>query len=93
MGRLTPNGVTDEEREIIQRIISATYEKFKEVVTEGRSFAADANGGEGQNLVDDWEKFADGRIMTGKEAFDIGMVDELGNFDTAFERAKKLAGV
>lgn len=88
-----PEDVTEEEKEIIQGIISATFDRFKEVVSEGRHFAADTNRGEGQELVDGWEDYADGRILTGKEAFDLGMVDELGNFDTAFDRAQKLSGI
>ncbi len=87
------DAITDEERAIIQGIITASYDRFKEVVVEGRNFAADANNGAGRVLADNWVNFADGRILTGKEAYDIGFVDELGNFDTAVRRAKKLAGI
>jgi protease-4 len=88
-----PEEITDEERDIVQGIISSTFDRFKEVVNEGRKFSANANAGAGRRLDDTWEDFADGRLLTGKQAFDLGMVDELGNFDTAFERAQKLAGI
>ena len=35
---------------------------------------------------------ADGRILTGKQALAAGLVDELGNFEVAVERAAELAG-
>ena len=37
--------------------------------------------------------YADGRIFSGKQAHELGFVDELGNFDVAVKRAKKLAKV
>ena len=43
--------------------------------------------------MDDWKSYADGRVFSGKQAFDLGFVDELGNFDQAVERAQELGGV
>jgi protease-4 len=43
-------------------------------------------------LSDDWESYADGRILSGTEAFRIGFVDELGNFETAVAKARELGG-
>ena len=36
---------------------------------------------------------ADGRVLSGTEALKHGFVDELGDFDNAVERAKKIAGI
>jgi protease IV len=81
------------EQKMIQNIVDETYLKFKRVVAEGRARAAELNGGEGRPLAPNWEDFADGRILTGKQAYEQGFVDELGNFESAVRRARQLAGV
>jgi protease-4 len=40
-----------------------------------------------------WQDYADGRVLSGTEALRLGFVDELGNFDVAVKRAKKIAGI
>ena len=74
-------------------MIDETYEKFKTVVAEGRGRSAKENQGEGRALAKNWVDYADGRVLTGKQAHELGFVDELGNFDTAVRRAKKLADI
>ena len=37
--------------------------------------------------------YADGRVLSGTQAYDLGFVDELGNFRDAVDRAKKLVGL
>jgi protease-4 len=61
------------------------------MVAEGRQKAYQRNQSQGKKLVDQWEEYADGRVLSGKQAFDLGFVDELGNFKTAFNRAKQVA--
>ena len=39
------------------------------------------------------EKIADGRIFTGRQALDLGLVDKLGNIDDAIEEAASMAGI
>jgi protease IV len=82
-----------EERAMIQTLIDQTYTRFKRVVSEGRREAEVKNQGDGRALVRDWEAYADGRILSGRQAYDCGFVDELGDFEAAVKRAKKLAGV
>ena len=48
---------------------------------------------DGRALVSDWASYADGRVFSGKEARELGFVDELGGFDTAVKRTLKLAKV
>ena len=43
--------------------------------------------------AEDWADYADGRILSGTEAFKLGFVDELGTFDDAVKRAKTIAGI
>lgn len=70
-----------------------TFAKFKSVVKTGRERAASRNKGEGKTLVSNWEEYADGRVLTGKNAFELGFVDKLGNFQTALDVARKMAGI
>lgn len=78
---------------MIQDMIMETYGKFKQVVADGRKQAESKNNGAGRPLANNWEDFADGRVITGKHAYELGFVDELGNFETAVERTKKIAGI
>ncbi|KAB2671597.1 MAG: hypothetical protein DVB31_04320, partial [Verrucomicrobia bacterium] len=64
-----------------------------QVVREGRERAAKLNEDEGRKLAADWESVADGRIISGRAALEKGLVDELGNFDVAVQRALVLANI
>jgi protease-4 len=92
-GSRDPDSITAAETNMVQRLIDETYQKFKSVVAEGRGWAHEKNQEKGRPLASDWQAYADGRILSGKEAHQLGFVDELGDFDTATERAKELAGV
>jgi protease-4 len=82
-----------EEDHMIQSLIDETFSKFKEVVKTGRERAAKDNNGRGKSLADDWQDYADGRVLSGKQALNSGFVDELGDFHTAVERAQTLANI
>jgi protease-4 len=92
-GERAPEEIPPEERGMIQALIDQTYARFKEIVAEGRERAHQKNKGEGKVLVNDWKDYADGRVFSGTQAYDLGFVDDLGNFQDAVNRAKKLAGV
>lgn len=85
--------IDPEAMQMVQEIVDETHGRFKEVVRVGRTRAATLNQGAGRELVSGWEEYADGRILTGKKAYDLGFVDELGNFEDAVQRAKTIAGV
>ena len=88
--------ITQEERDMIQSMVNETFDKFKSVVAEGRASALKKNGGntdQGRTLAANWVQYADGRVLSGKEALNLGFVDELGNFDAAVARAQKLAKI
>jgi protease-4 len=89
----SPEEETAEEKAMVQGMIQETFDRFKAVVAEGRKYAAEQNKDEGRKLAADWEGLADGRILSGKTAFENGFVDELGNFDTAVDRALELTGL
>jgi len=84
--------ITPEERKMVQDLIDETFGRFKKIVREGRDLERRNKPGDGKALSDDWEEQADGRILSGTQAIGQGFVDELGDLDTATERALKLAG-
>jgi len=73
---------TEEERRKVLANMQEIYWLFKQRVAEGRQMA-----------VEDVEEIARGRVWTGRQALELGLVDELGDFQTAVERAKMLAGL
>ncbi len=73
---------TPEQRAHREAEADLFYADFVERVAEGRNMTTDA--------VD---LAARGRIWTGTDALDRGLVDELGGFRTAVRRAKVLAGL
>src|SRR6266849_2963306 len=71
---------TPEERELVQNFIMKTYDKFLGIVAKERKLPADLL----RNTI------ADGRILSGKEAFEHKLIDGLGELDDAFSKAKEL---
>jgi len=71
-----------EERIILQGVLDDVHEQFIKAVSEGRDMP-----------LEDVKELADGRIFTGKQALDIGLVDELGNLEDAVNVAAKLVGI
>jgi len=92
-GEKDEQDILPEEKQMVQSLIDETFARFKKVVAEGRENANDQNRGEGRHLAENWEDYADGRVLSGKQAYELGFVDELGNFDTAVERARQLARI
>jgi protease-4 len=73
--------MTPEERELIQKFVMETYDRFLSVVSKERSLRVDMlrNG------------IADGRILSGKEALTDKLIDGLGQIEDAYAKAKQLA--
>ena len=84
--------ITPEERKIVQDMIDETFERFKKIVREGRDMI-NRDTEDGESLEEDWESFADGRILSGNMALAQGFVDELGDLDTGYKRALSLKGI
>ncbi len=92
-GEKFPDDVSQEEKAMVQEMVDTTFNRFKQVIQEGRDWAQSQDGDSGKPLATNWQNFADGRILSGEQAFELGLVDELGGFDKAVERAKSLAGI
>jgi protease-4 len=92
-GMRETNEIPPEEHVIVQKLIDDTYNKFKGVVRSGREAAHQKNGDEGRALSSDWENYADGRVVSGEQALQIGLVDQLGDFDDAVKHAEDLVHI
>ncbi|MCT4626592.1 signal peptide peptidase SppA [Halodesulfovibrio sp.] len=71
--------MTKEERDYLQAIIMDMYNQFIDVIVEGRQM-------EREKIL----PYADGRAMTGQQAFKLGFVDMLGDRETAYMELAKL---
>tara|TARA_B100000768_G_scaffold182061_1_gene209104 strand:+ start:18186 stop:20063 length:1878 start_codon:yes stop_codon:yes gene_type:complete len=70
------------QREAINASITNIYEDFVGIVAEGRGMS-----------YDDVDAIARGRVWTGSDALEVGLVDELGDLDAAIAHAAELAGL
>ena len=92
-GERSPSEIPPEEHEMVQSLIDETYARFQSVVEEGRDRAHDKNKPEGRALASDWKDYADGRVLSGSQAYNLGFVDERGTFQDAVSRAKTIVGI
>ena len=69
-----------EEMAIIQREVDEVYSDFLRKVAEGRN-----------QPLDKIEKIAEGRVWSGADALELGLVDELGGLEKAIAHAAKMA--
>lgn len=77
--------MTDEERSIIQSIVDESYDNFLDVVVEGREDVG--------MTKEKLRPLADGRIFTGQQAKEAGLVDAIGFMDDAIEGIAELAEI
>ncbi len=75
-------GFSDTERERVEKMMKTIYEDFVSKAAAGR-----------EKTFEEIDEIAQGRIWTGKQAKELGLVDELGGLDTALSIAKKQAGL
>ncbi len=74
--------MTDEDRAILQGLIDDVHRQFVAAVAKGRKLDIDVTS-----------QLADGRIFTGRQAKEVGLVDDLGNFMDAISIAAQLAQI
>ena len=80
---LSPDrALTIEERQLLQSLIDSSYSQFVEAVAEGRELSEERV-----------RSFADGRVFTGSQAKELGLIDELGDEEHARRLAAKLANL
>lgn len=74
--------MNEEEGALIQAMVERGYETFTGRVAMGRKMP-----------IEKVKEIAEGRVWTGKQAKDLGLVDQLGNLEAAIKAAAKLAKV
>lgn len=74
--------LTERDREILDAMIMDMQNQFVEAIVRGRSLS-----------LEKVQAIADGRIFSGAQAKELGLVDFLGNFQDAVEITKELAGI
>jgi protease-4 len=74
--------MNEEEEALLQAMIMDTYNQFREAVLKGRPVQEEVIS-----------PYLDGRVLTGRQAQELGLVDQLGNINDAIEKATELAGL
>jgi protease-4 len=72
--------LTADERIVVEDIVARSYTDFKRIVSEGR-----------QLPVESLEPICGGRVWTGMQAYERKLVDALGGFAMALNKARELA--
>lgn len=79
----TLSAFTDEQRAWMRDQLDSVYATFLQKAAEGRGF-------DSPEAVDE---HARGRVWTGRQAVELGLVDELGDLTDAIRAARELAGI
>ena len=74
--------LTEEEHRVMQDLIDNVYHQFVRDVATARSMPQ-------ETIL----KLADGRVYTGEQALEVGLIDSLGNFTDAISLAADLGGL
>ena len=75
-------GMKENEKRLLQNVIDDVHRQFVDVVAENRKLK-----------VDVVRKIADGRIFSGQQAKEIGLVDKIGNFQDAIDIAASISNI
>lgn len=73
---------SDEQRARFQGFLKRTYTRFLRIVSEGRTMPLEAVA-----------EVAEGRVWTGRQALENGLVDELGTLEDAVDRICERSGL
>ncbi len=74
--------MTSDEKKIIQSVIDNVHQQFIQAVADGRKL-------DRAKVV----QVADGRILTGEQAKQLGLVDQMGNLQDAIDTTAKMVGI
>ncbi len=74
--------MTEEEQALWQEVTDEIYENFVEIVAQARALDEETV-----------RELADGRVYTGRQAQELGLVDEVGTLDDAIAKAAELGGI
>lgn len=74
--------MTEEERTLLQKLLDDVHTQFIQSVAQGRGLSEEKI-----------RPLADGRVFTGRQAKEIGLVDEVGDLREAIKIAAELSGI
>jgi protease IV len=74
--------LTEKDKEMIQSLVLDIQSQFVEAVAQSRDLP-----------MEKVREIADGRIFSGSQGLELGLVDQLGNFQDAVDLAKTMAGI
>jgi|UniRef100_A0A7C4TI89 protease-4 len=74
--------MSEKERKLLQDVVTDVYGQFIQATCEARNLP-----------MDSVLKFADGRIITGRQAKSLGLVDTLGSFEDAVKILSDMLGI
>ena len=74
--------MTEEEQALWQTVTDEIYDGFVEIVAQARDLDEETV-----------RELADGRVYTGRQALELGLVDEVGVLDDAIATAADLGGI
>ena len=69
--------MTDEERDMLQEMINDSYERFVDIIVDGRNMTEK-----------EVKKVADGRILNGRQAIEAGLADDYGKLQETIDALK-----
>lgn len=75
-------GLTPGEREVLEQLVNDVYEQFVEAVVENRDLSRE-----------EVLQVADGRVLSGERAAELGLVDGIATLQEAIDRAGRMAGL
>lgn len=71
--------MTDSERELLQDMVNDSFDQFREAIIKGRIERKDKYAPEKRELtIANLDKYADGRVFTGRQAVEYGFIDSIG---------------
>ncbi|RMH57263.1 MAG: signal peptide peptidase SppA [Candidatus Hydrogenedentota bacterium] len=89
--------MTKEERRVLQEMVNDAYEQFRGTVLERRRAALARAAGvpitDTPAIAAALDAIADGRVLTGKQGLEAGLVDRLGGLEDAIDEAARLSGI
>ncbi len=92
--------MTTEEKELLGEMITDVYEQFFDAVVTGRASRVrellnetDPTAVTEDEVRSHLSQYCDGRVFSGRQAYEYGMIDEMGTLDEAIEEAATMAGI
>jgi len=93
--------MTEAEQKLFKDMINDVYEQFVDAIAQGRKeiFAKKLKAQTNMDEIslDDIKtkikSFSDGRIFSGRQALELGLIDELGDLNDAIDGTAKLVGI